>query len=465
MATNEFSASAEAMRIIRQEGYSPDTSMQSHIADWQAIYERSDPFYKVAYLNAAGKRRTRDRASLSPARKVCREMASLILTEDTSVSVDKPMANEWLQGYLAASNFWPTGYKAVERAFRLGTCGWALGFDFSGDGCRITLPLHDARMVVPLSWSSIGISECAFVSRVVSRGKPAEQVQIMARGEGGTYRIKTWLLREGRALDPEQEGIIADFDTQSRFKPFGIFTPGFDNIYDDLSPYGASLFADAVDEMRAVDIAWDAFMQEVRNTGMKMFVDEEMVDMNDDGDGNIVPTGVAEDTFYRKVEGKEMKNYLEVFSPDIRTDPLLKALDAALAEMGDQCGFGQNYFTLQKTGAARTAKEVVSDNSQLMRNVRKHEAVVRGAIQDVVSALLDNARIHCGAAIEEDFGAVRVEFDDSVIVDTQTEKELMLAEIAAGVVPKWMYLQKFHNMSEEEARAALPQETVIDTGF
>ena len=466
MADNEFSISSAAMKLIRDQGFSPYTAMDAHIAEWRAMYTRTDSFYKVPYVNSAGKKRHRRRASLSPARKVCREMASLILTEDTEVSVEKPNANKWLQAYLAESNFWPAGYRAVEGAFSLGTSAWALSFDVTDDATRITLPRNDARMVLPLSWGQTGVTECAFVTRIVSRGKPAEQVQIMAMDKDtGTYHVRTWLLRNGVALDPEAEGIIADFDTQSRFKPFGIFTPGLENVHDDLSPMGPALFADAIDELKAVDIAWDAFIQEVANTGVKVFVDDELIDANGAEGGDPVPVGVAEDMYYRKVEGKEMKNYIEVFSPTIRTDQLLTALNTALAELGDQCGFGQNYFTIDKAGGMKTAKEVVADNSQLMRNVRKHEVVIRGAIQDVVSALLDNARIHCGADIEEDFGPVSVHFDDSVITDTQTEKETMLSEIAAGVVPKWMYLVRFYGKSEQEARDIVAAEAPAVPAF
>ena len=38
-------------------------------------------------------------------------------------------------------------------------------------------------------------------------------------------------------------------------------------------------------------------------------------------------------------------------------------------------------------------------------------------------------------------------------------------EIAAGVVPKWMYLARFYGMSEEDAQEAMPEQTVLDTGF
>ena len=430
MAENEFTISSDAVRLIREQGYEPRRTMDAKIAEWRALYTGTDPFFDVPYVNAKGRKRKRRRNSLKPARRVCRELASLILTDDTKVSVAAPDANEWLQGYLARSNFWPTGQRVVEGCAALGTAAWALSFDVrDGQVARITLPRYDARMVLPLTFDSQGVYECAFVTRVADAGRDAEQVQLMTLDEAtGTYHVRTWLLRDGRALDPGACGIIADFDTGSRLKPFGIFTTGNENVHDDLSPFGPSLFADAVDELKAVDIAWDAFIQEVALTGVRLFVD------------------------------------IEVFSPDIRTDPLLAALNAALAEMGDACGFGQNYFTLDKPGGMKTAKEVMADSSQLMRTVRKHENALRGGIQDVVSALLDNHRIHLGADIEENFGPVSVMFDDSVITDTQTEKETMLAEIAAGVVPKWMYLVEFYGKSEEEARALLP-EAVLDPGF
>ena len=135
--------------------------------------------------------------------------------------------------------------------------------------------------------------------------------------------------------------------------------------------------------------------------------------------------------------------------------------------MGELCGFGQQYFALDKSGGMKTATEVTADNSALMRNVRKHENVLRGAIQRVVTSLLNCARIHCGAAIEEDFGAVMVQFDDSVITDTQTEKNMALAEIAALGVPalKQRYLMEWHGFSEQEAAEAVPSAAVVDEGF
>ena len=41
----------------------------------------------------------------------------------------------------------------------------------------------------------------------------------------------------------------------------------------------------------------------------------------------------------------------------------------------------------------------------------------------------------------------------------------MMAEISAGIVPKWMYLMRFYGMSEEEAQTTTPEQTTIDVGF
>ena len=67
-------------------------------------------------------------------------------------------------------------------------------------------------------------------------------------------------------------------------------------------------------------------------------------------------------------------------------------------------------------------------------------------------------------SFDSKFGAVNIKFDDSVIVDTQTEKQMMLNEIAAGVLPAWMFLATFYSKTEEEAKEMIGT-TPIDEGF
>lgn len=461
MSVDEFAIPAHVTKYLASRGYARPTGMDAFIASWWSWYTASDKWYEVGYSTLDGNKKKRRRMTLHPARRVCREWASLLLNEDTTVSVDAPMANAWLngadgsRGYLDRCCFWSVSQGMVEKAFALGTGAWALWFDVREDGTDVRPRTYDARMVVPLTWDDDGVTECAFVTRIVLKGKPADQLQMHVVGDAGTYVVRTAVFVDGKEAAPEPFGILPEFDTGCRTPTFGIVRPGIENVYADISPYGASVFADAIDAVKSVDLTWDAFMQEIELTGAMVFMDEALIDVKDE-DGRLIPVPRGDDDhMFRKLAGQAGSELFEVYSPEIRSDPLFKAFDAALAELGDQCGFGQKYFTLDKAGGLKTATEVSSDNSALMRSIRKHEVVLGSAIKQLAVALLTCARTCCGADVEEDFGEVSVFFDDSIITDTQTEKNMMLAEIAAGVVPKWMYLHEFYGMGEDEAKAAV----------
>lgn len=471
MATDEFSVPAHVTKKLKELGYSVDNSMDAYIQAWYDWYSGKADWYKDAYTDMQGQRRKRDRLTIRPAKRVASEWASLLVTDDTQVSVEGAAANEWLQDFLDRANFWPTGQLIVEKAFALGTAAWALWFDVQDGGADVKVRRYDARMVRPLSWDEEGVTECAFVTRASVKGERADQLQVHAwDAETASYHIRTYLFVDSREQDAEAAGILEDFDTEQACPTFGIVKPALENTYVDLSPYGQSAFADAVDGVKAVDLAFDSMFAEVELTGAKVFVDESMVDVRSQ-DGKVIPSPKVDGRLFRRLAGKDAtKDLIDIYSPNIRIEPLRSAFDVALAQLGEMCGFGQQYFALDKNGSittAKTAKEVMSGNSTLMRNVRKHENVLRGAIQRVVTSLLNCARIHCGAAIEENFGPVRVQFDDSVITDTQTEKEMALAEISVLGTPelKRRYLMKWHGFSEQEAAEAVPSAAVVDEGF
>lgn len=475
MALEEFSIPSHVTKYLADQGYKTGDSMDSFISSWWQWYTCEDKWYDVEYKTIDDKSKKRKRLSLHPARRVAREWASLLLNEDTEATADAEKANRWLngydaedgkhmKGYLAEHSFWMISNDLIEEAFALGTAAWALWFDFKESETVIKPRTYDARMVKPLSWDNDGITECAFVTRVSLKGKYADQLQMHVLGEDGTYVIKTVVFVEGNVASAEEFGIIPELDTGCATPTFAVVRPSIKNTCVDVSPYGVSVFSDAIDAIKAVDLTWDALMQEIELTEAMVFLDESLIDLRDrNGKMVPVPRGDGERKF-RKLSGQGASELYEVYSPAIRADPIFKAFNTALAMLGDQCGFGQNYFTLEKSGGMKTATEVSSDNSQLMRSIHKHEVIISDAISQLLTSLLTCARIHCGADVEEEFGGIEVFFDDSIITDTQTDKAMMLNEIAAGVVPKWKYLTEFYGMSEEEAKALVAPEAV-DEGF
>lgn len=156
------------------------------------------------------------------------------------------------------------------------------------------------------------MSECAFVTRAFYRGKAVDQLQMHLKGgaglsagssspsesspehsdgllsmEGdGTYRIVTVCFdHEGNELAPV--GVTPVFDTGCAFPTFGIVKPAVTNTRVDMSPYGQSVFADAVDAVQAVDLTFDALINEIDLSKMRVFLSDVLFDRETDGNKNV----------------------------------------------------------------------------------------------------------------------------------------------------------------------------------
>jgi hypothetical protein len=139
------------------------------------------------------------------------------------------------------------------------------------------------------------------------------------------------------------------------------------------------------------------------------------------------------------------------FAPALRTEAQGQAFLLALQVLGDLCGLGTNYFDLDNVGYVKTATEVSSDNSALMRNIRKNENALTGALVDVPRAVMACSR-HMGVALPDE-GDVSVIFDDSIVQDTASEKQQDMAEVAAGLMLPDEYRAKWYGKSAPSASA------------
>lgn len=61
----------------------------------------------------------------------------------------------------------------------------------------------------------------------------------------------------------EPEGVIPEYETGSVWPTFSIVRPAVTNTRVDFSPYGQSVFADAIDAVQAVGLTFDALISEV----------------------------------------------------------------------------------------------------------------------------------------------------------------------------------------------------------
>ena len=439
----------EAVRaFLRAYGFRlPLEDMEPHILAWERWMRAEGEFYDYRDTDGFGRLYEVHRKSIMPAMRVCREWGSLLLDEKTQVACENQIATDWLESFFSNSGFWSRAQDTVEKSFGLGTGAFAIWMDTGAS--RLKVRHYDARMVVPLTWDAEGVTECAFVTRAYSRGQAIDQLQMHLIGNGGMYRIET-VCFDSNGNRVEVPGVAQSVMTGSSLPTFGIIKPAVPNTRVDCSPYGQSVFADAVDAIQSVDLAFDALINEVDVSKMRVFLSDVMFDSGKTSDGKRVPIpfGKGDCTVFRKVMSTE--DTITEFAPALRTDAQSRALRLALQVLGDLTGLGINYFDFDNVGYVKTATEVSSDNSALMRNIRKHENALQGPICDVSRALLACAR-GMGESVPDE-GDVSVVYDDSIIQDTEAEKTRDMKEIAAGLQMPWEYRVRWYGEDEATAR-------------
>ena len=448
----------------------PLDDMEPWIRSWDNWMGARGDFYDYRDKDGLGRVYEVHRRSIHPAMRVCKEWGSLLLNEEVKVVCEDQKATDWINSFFSATNFMSQAQATVVRAFGLGTGAWALWLDL--DHKKVRVRHYDARMVIPLSWDEDGISECAFVTRAYYRGRAVDQLQMHLHGgmglsagssssfapspdglignEGaGTYRIVTVCFdHEGNELEPA--GIAPVYDTGCTFPTFGIVEPAVTNTRVDMSPYGQSVFADAVDAVQAVDLTFDALINEVDVSKMRVFLSDVLFDREKSGDKTVsIPFGKSDCTVFRKVMSTE--DLVQEFAPALRTSSQIDAFRIALQTLGDLTGFGLSYFDLDESrGYVKTATEVSSDNSALMRNIRRHENALEAPITDIARAVMAVSR-GFGESIPDE-GVTRVQYDDSIIQDTAAEKAQDMAEVGV-TMHAWEYRQKWYGEEEKVAKA------------
>ena len=288
------------------------------------------------------------------------------------------------------------------------------------------------------------------------RGKAGASSSLSSAAASVSYRIVTVCFdEEGRIIEPE--GVCAEYDTGCPYPTFAIVKPAIENTRVDMTPYGQSIFADAIDAVQAVDLAFDSMINELDVGKMRIFLSDVLFDQERDGKKRVaIPFGRQDCTVFRKVMSTE--DTIQEFAPALRTSAQVEALRIALQTLGDLCGLGLTYFDFDSTGYVKTATEVASEQQALMRNVARHEHALEQSIVGISRALLWIAR-GFGVALPDE-GDMRVDYDDSIITDKYQEKKQDLAEVGvtmsvAEFRAKWY--SESEDIAQERAAAVLAE--------
>lgn len=460
------SAASKWFRSLGYDNADLHTPMDIYITNWWSyIQQEGNPFYWLEEpdsQNPKQKNKIKVR-SCTPASMVCDDMAGLIYNETASISLDEvedETTVNWLEQWLDITMWHDRAPLAIGRMCSTGTAAWALhvsGFTETGKSPMLKVrPMrYDARSIIPLSWEADDCVDCAFLATVYIHGKKCSQIEVHQRGDDGNYQIYCGFFDDaGKQFVPA--GYLdgnTSVNTKQPYPTFSLIRLAFDNPYWDYSPMGVALFHDAIDALQTVDLAFNNMGDDLIMGRKLLALPESM--LTKDEYGNAQVPMLSGKRFFLGVKSNTYDNKMGVYeyNPSLRVDENREALSTALQMLGKRIGFGIKAYALDDQGGITTAKQVAADNSEMMRAVRRHEHIIKPAIQSLLTAACGIYRELGTMKLEDIAGQVNVVLGDSIMQDDDSLRERDRADVAAGLLEPWRYMVRWQGYTEEEAKA------------
>ncbi len=430
-----------------------NTAYYSRIAEWESWWRgHNRSFHEYLENSAGGGLMRRELYRLNMAKKVAEDWASIILNDRTRIRLSDKAAEELVWRVLEECDFISEAGRLVEKAFALGTGAaiMRLRGDMSEDGTisacgGISFEFVDASHIVPLSVRHGEIAEAAFISEGIERGEECVYLELHTLEDDGYVIRNTFFKREnGRLVPAHREGCAECVRTGSPYPFFSILTPNIQNNIDERCGLGVSVFADAIDCLKGVDLAFNNFCRDIKLGGKKVFINQSLI--NRDDAGNVfTPDDVAQQLFVTIGDGDFAENtMIAEHNPALRCLENAEAVQSQLNYLSFRCGLGAHHymFSENKGRTKLTATQYMGERQDMRQNAAKHQKNARRFLCGVVRAILFAARALYGADIASDI-AVTVDFDDTYFTDTEACRSRDLAEVETGILTAEEYRRKW----------------------
>lgn len=455
--------------LVKEYGYNPDikNALQTYIDQWKSWYEGNVKSFHNYFVYNGGRKTKQKRYTMNMAKEISEDWSDILWSEKCKITMADDNSQAQFEELINALDLYSLINQSIEKSGALGTESTVVSvYDLVQNDDNMTLDVSNAKTrvdlvdidwIYPLSWTNKGITECAFGSVEYVKGKKYIILSVHKQDERtGNYHIKNHLFLETNGTLTEivdtstqanEDDTIDDFDTQANIPWFAVFKPLLTNNLFNNSPFGIPHFANAIDNLKAVDISFDALKNEIQDGRRRTFVRADMLSYED---GTQKMTFDPNDTtIYQLPKGATKDDLIQSDSDDLRTDKQIETLNTNLNILGNKVGFGENHYHFNGNTLS-TATAVVSSNSKLFRRKKKLETGYESAIFDLIKAIC-YASSKFGKYNINTNGMV-IQFDDSIIEDKEAESNRAMREVYAGVLGKEEYREKIFGETPEIAQ-------------
>lgn len=338
---------------------------------------------------------------------------------------------------------------------------------FNGKNIEIDL-IHQDNFL-PISYNAIGeITAAVFLEYKIIGDKKYTRLEYHDFKEGdyiikNIAYVKSNLVKDNSlgkrtilASVPEWSQLQEEITINNITRPlFSYFKIPQANAIDVNSPLGVSCYAKASDLIKEADKQYSRILWEYEATEIAINASESLFVRKEDGTYEL-PKG--KERLYRIFpwEDREGKRNLDTFSPGIRDSNLFNGLNNILRKVEFNCGLA--YGTLSDINdVSKTATEIKTSRQRSYSTVKDIQKSLEKALKDLIVSMNDLATLYrlniSPIDIDKD---VSFDWDDSLVLDKDSELESMRSDVAAGILRPEIYLSKKYGVSEEEALKMMP---------
>ena len=321
----------------------------------------------------------------------------------------------------------------------------------------IDIDIVPANKFIVLGFTSFGdINHIVFIDRIKKKDKKDKDIFFTRLEEhkiGDEYLITNtaYLSNNQEVLgDKISLGVVEEWAdmtakmTVDSDRPlFAYFKNPQANNLDLDSNEGISCFARALSLIQDADEQYQRIMWEYK--GSELAIDADITALKN---ANELPAG--KERLFRNL-GLDMgdggRDFYEVFSPDIRDSSLFNGLNGILKKIEFLCGLA--YGTLSDMEfTAKTATEINTSQQRSYSTVKDIQHELARCLEDFVE-ILKYWYKKLGIPYKDDC-QVSFDFDDSLVVDSETEQKIRLQEVAAGILKPEAYLKWRYGVTDDE---------------
>ena len=225
------------------------------------------------------------------------------------------------------------------------------------------------------------------------------------------------------------------------------------NTIDTYSPLGVSGYSRVVNLIKDADYQYSRLLWEFEGGELAVDVDRDALKIDTDANGNdITRKPLMQERLFRKVDLNAEDTY-NVFSPALRDDSLLNGLNAILVRIEDSIGMSRGTISNTPLNEAKTATEL-KILKQISYATNKD---IQDALEDTLKDVVYIMDILCTLYKITPQGEYECSFewDDSILVDIETELSKRLTLMQSGLSSKLETRMWYFNETENQAKAAL----------